>query len=151
MAQTDTWITLVKADLQNAVNDSELEALLNTALANGQSDPTAAVLADVTGDVRGYVRRRNTLGPAGTIPSEVKLAAVDIAAYRIASRVSNSDTAKAWKQAHDDGIKKLEGVAKGEIYVSAPLTPTTDVTSAPLPQTGEPRNHGFGYEQERGL
>jgi hypothetical protein len=153
MAQTDTWITLAKADIQASVNDSEFEALLDTALSGGQSDPTTVLIPDVTNQVRGYIRAGsgNVLGPDGTIPSELKNAAVDLIVYRVARRISNSDTAKAWKGPADDAREMLKDVANGLIKVSAPITITTTLTSAPAPAIGEPRRHGFGYDAERGV
>jgi phage gp36-like protein len=147
----DTWITIAKSDLQASINDTELETLLNTAIASGQPDPTTILIPDVTVEVRGYVRRRNTLGPTGMIPQELKDAAIDIICYRCAQRIGGSEAAKNWKARNDEAVKKLDKVAGGEIYVSAPDTPTTEMTSAPGPAMPPHVPRRFGYDEERGI
>lgn len=150
---TDTWITIAESDILASLNNSEFQTLITTALASMQPDPTTVLIPDVTEEVRGYVRGGpgNVLGAEGTVPRELKNAAIDILLYRLSCRVSNSDMQKAFKPNNDLAIEKLEKVAKGIIRVSAPLTLTTTTTSAPSPQIGESRRHGFGYEEERGL
>lgn len=148
---SDTWITLAKSDVQASINDTELETLLSTAIAGGQPDPTTILIPDVSVEVRGYVRRRNTLGPTGTIPQELKDAAIDIICYRCAQRIGGSGAAKNWKARNDEAVAKLVKVADGIIYVSAPDTPTTDITSAPGPSMPPFVPRRFGYDEERGI
>jgi phage gp36-like protein len=148
---SDTWIILAKSDVQASINDTELEALLNTAIAGGQPDPTTVLIPDVTAEVRGYVRRRNTLGPTGTIPQELKDAAIDIICYRCAQRIGGSEAAKNWKARNEEAVAKLVKVAEGAIYVSAPETPTTETTSAPGPALPPFVPRRFGYDEERGI
>jgi len=149
--QTDTWITLAEADVLAYVNNAELTTVLTASLANGQAAPLSVILPDVTMEVRGYCRVRNTLGPAGTIPQELKTAAIDIVLYRVFKRIRKTAAAKEAKPDYDDAMKKMERVASGELKISVPLTPTTDVTSAPGPSFECPPRHGFGYEEERGI
>jgi hypothetical protein len=147
----DTWITIAKSDVQASINDTELETLLSTAIASGQPDPTTILIPDVTVEVRGYVRRRNTLGPTGTIPQELKDAAIDMICYRCAERIAGSEAAKNWKAANDSALARLDKVAAGELYVSAPDTPSTEITSAPGPSMPPFVPRRFGYDKERGI
>jgi hypothetical protein len=148
---SDTWIAIAKSDVQASINDTELETLLNTAIASGQPDPTTILIPDVTVEVRGYVRHRNTLGPTGMIPQELKDAAIDIICYRCAQRIGGSEAAKNWKARNDEAVEKLGKVAAGAIYVSAPGTPSTEITSAPGPAMPPFVPRRFGYDKERGI
>jgi phage gp36-like protein len=146
----DTWITLASGDVLASINNPELTAALNTALASGQSNPLNTLIPDVTAEVRGYVRRRNTLGPAGTLPQELKNAAIDIIIYRAANRLRKTAFAADKKGDNDLALRKLEAVANGEIAISAPDNPTSEITSAPAPHFERPRRE-FGWDQERGI
>jgi phage gp36-like protein len=146
----DTWITLAQDDVLASINNAELTAALNTALASGQNNPLDTLLPDVTAEVRGYVRRRNTLGPTGTLPQELKNAAIDIIIYRAANRLRKKAIAEDKKADNDQALRKLEGVAEGSVAVSAPDNPTTEVTSAPAPQVEKARRQ-FGWDEERGV
>jgi phage gp36-like protein len=146
----DTWITLTQDDVLASINNSELAAALSTALASGQDNPLDTLLPDVTAEVRGYVRRRNTLGLSGTLPQELKNAAIDIIIYRAANRLRKKAIAEDKKADNDLALRKLEGEADGAVAVSAPDNPTTEVTSAPAPHFEQPRRK-FGWDEERGV
>jgi phage gp36-like protein len=146
----DTWITITQNDVLASINNSELTAAINTATASGQDNPLDTLLPDVTAEVRGYVRRRNTLGPTGTLPQELKNAAIDIIIYRAANRLRKKAIADDKKADNDQALRKLEGVAEGGIAVSAPDSPTTEVTSAPAPHFEKARRE-FGWDEERGV
>lgn len=146
----DTWITIAQDDVLASINNSELTAALNAAPATGQENPLDTLIPDVTAEVRGYVRRRNTLGPAGMLPQELKNAAIDIIIYRTANRLRKKAIAEDKKADNDQALRKLEAVAEGSLAVSAPDTPTTDVTSAPAPRVERVRRE-FGWEEERGI
>jgi phage gp36-like protein len=147
----DTWITIAQDDVLASINNSELTAALNAALAIGQDNPLDTLIPDVTAEVRGYARRRNTLGQSGTLPAELKNAAIDIIIYRTANRLRKTAIAGDKKADNDQALRKLQGVADGKVAVSAPDNPTTEVTSAPGPRFERPRSEGFGYEEERGI
>lgn len=149
MPQTDTWITIGTADVLASVNNSELTAAINTLVASGQASPLTILIPSVSERVRSYCRRRNTVGPAGTIPLELKDAAIDIIIYRCACRVNSAVVEK--QKPYNDAMKMLKEVASGEMAISAPLTQTTDVTSAPSPQIQPRHSEGFGYKKERGI
>jgi phage gp36-like protein len=146
----DTWITIEQGDVLASINNAELEAALNAALAAGQENPLATLIPDVTAEVRGYVRRRNTLGPSGTLPQELKNAAIDIIIYRTANRLRKKAIAEDKKADTDQALRKLAGVAEGRLAVSAPDNPATEVTSAPGPRVERARRE-FGPEEERGV
>lgn len=146
----DTWITLTQDDVLASINNSELTAALNTATASGQDNPLDTLLPDVTAEVRGYVRLRNTLGPTGTLPQELKNAAIDIIIYRAANRLRKKAIADDKKPDNDQALRKLEAVAEGGLAVSIPDNPTTEVTSAPAPHFEKPRRQ-FGWDEERGI
>jgi len=146
----DTWITIAQTDVLASINNSELTAAISTALASGQENPLDTLLPDVTAEVRGYVRRRNTLGPTGTLPQELKNAAIDIIIYRAANRLRKKAIAEDKKADNDAALRKLEAVADGRLAVSAPDNPTTDITSAPGPHVARERRE-FGWDEERGI
>jgi phage gp36-like protein len=146
----DTWITLSPDDVLASINNSELTAAITTALASGQDNPLDTLLPDVVAEVRGYVRRRNTLGQTGMIPQELKNAAIDIIIYRAANRLRKKAIAEDKKADNDQALKKLEAVAEGTIAVSAPDVVTGEITSAPDPQF-ERTIREFGPEHERGI
>ena len=108
----DTWITITQDDVLASINNPELSAALNTALASGQDNPLDTLIADVTAEVRGYARRRNTLGPSGTLPQELKNAAIDIIIYRSANRLRKKAIAEDKKADNDLALRKLQGVAE---------------------------------------
>lgn len=146
----DSWITILPDDVLASINNSELTSALTTALASGQSNPLDTLIADVTAEARGYVRRRNTLGPTGTLPQELKNAAIDIIIYRAANRLRKKAVAEDKKPDYDAALKKLLAVANGTVAVSAPDNPTSESTSAPAPHVQE-RRLDFGREEERGI
>ena len=146
----DTWITLTQDDVLASINNPELTAALNTALASGQDNPLDTLLPDVTAEVRGYVRRRNTLGQSGTLPQELKNAAIDIIIYRAANRLRKKAIAEDKQADYEQALRRLQGVAEGRVAVSAPDNPTSEVTSAPGPRLSKARRE-FGLEEERGI
>ena len=146
----DTWITITQSDVLASINNPELSAALNTALASGQNNPLDTLIPDVTAEARGYVRRRNTLGQSGMLPQELKNAAIDIIIYRAANRLRKKAMAEDKKADNDLALKKLQGVAEGSVAVSAPDNPTTEVTSAPEPRF-ERLHREFGWNKERGI
>jgi phage gp36-like protein len=146
----DTWITITQDDVLASINSAELTAALNTALAAGQENPLDILIPDVTTEVRGYVRRRNTLGQTGALPGELKNAAIDIIIYRTANRLRKKGIAEDKKADNDRALQKLQAVADGSLAVSAPDNPSTEVTSAPSPHFDRARRE-FGREEERGI
>lgn len=147
----DSWITFTQDDVLASVNSPVLTAAINVALGANQQSPIAVLIPDVIMQVRGYCRRRNTLGPDNTIPNELKNAAIDIVIYRCANRIAPK-VAEEKKKSYDDAIKTLEAVSEGSLLISIPDCPSAQVTSAPAPAFPDhAHKHGFGRNEERGI
>lgn len=130
------WVELTVEDLKPRLSGPELTLLQSRALATGQSDPVPEVIAQAIDEVRGYVssNRKNVLGPAGTIPAQLKRAAVSIAIWDLAGRpgaggkiVRTEDR----KDAYNDAMKLLERVSKDEFAVEAPESAGPEVAAEP--------------------
>jgi hypothetical protein len=83
------WITLAEDDILTRLAAKELAAVKAAATAPGQPDPLPEAIAQVVREVRGYVAAcpSNTLGPDGTIPDELALAALNRIRYELATRL----------------------------------------------------------------
>lgn len=129
------WITLTEARLKTRISGTELEAFRAAALGAGQADPVAAVLADITRQVRGYVAgcARNQLGAAGTIPDELESAALDLAIIPVMTRAGGTllDPKGARKDAADKAREMLRDVAACRLAIEQPATVSDEVTAAP--------------------
>lgn len=117
------WITLTEDDLLTRLAGDELIAYREAALAQDQPDPMPETLAAVADEVRGYVaaNRANRLGPAGTIPPRLKSAAMDLARYRMATRLP-VDVTDERQAEYRNAIRLLERVAAGDFLVEDPDT-----------------------------
>lgn len=137
------WITLTEAHLGERLAAAELAALQSAAVgAYGNTVPD--VLASVVAEVRGRTaaNKANALGAAGTIPEELKAAALAIARWRILSRLpgmkSFQDEARRLEFEKADAL--LVSTAKGEFAVEQPEAPIeADVGSVPAPDVGDER------------
>lgn len=118
------WSTVTEAKLLSALNDAELAKYRNVAKQEGQDDPLPDVLLDVTNLVRGYVRKRYALEAIG-IPPSLMPAALDVAIYRLAKRVS-SNLAEDRRKAYEDAIKLLEQVASGDFGIEDAVLSTEE-------------------------
>ena len=69
------WISIAEADLAERLAAAELVAV-QTAATGDAGNPVPEVVASVVAEVRGRVAAnpRNKLGPAGTIPAELRAA-----------------------------------------------------------------------------
>ncbi len=120
-----SWITLTSDDVRRCFAGPELTALQSVALGVGQSDPTTEVLAQITNDVRGYVAgcARNTLGEAGTIPEELKAAALALVAVELCGRLPvKSFLTEGRKTAAENALTKLRDVAACRFAIVPPVT-----------------------------
>lgn len=137
------WITLTEAHLGERLAAAELAALQSAAVgAYGNTVPD--VLASVAAEVRGRIaaNKANALGASGTIPEELKAAALAIARWRILSRLPGMKALQddARRSEYADAQALLSAVAKGEFAVEQPETPIeADVGSVPDPDVGEER------------
>lgn len=142
------WITISESDLLTAMSGPELLGYREAALADGQADPVAPTIAQVTDLVRGYVGacKNNSLGPAGTIPSKLLPCALDLIAVRIPGRVGKSPKVGR-KDAAEAATSLLEQVAKCMFDIEEPveLSAEQPVTGAGRPSfSGRPRRNVRG-------
>lgn len=139
------WITFADdADFLNACASPEMEALRTAATGVDQADPLAAMAAAIVSEVRGYVATapRNSLGGAGTIPEELKAAALDVFRFRATLRLPGVKMLQddSRRLAYSNAINLFIMVAEGRFAVEQPETPIEIETgSVPNPETGDVR------------
>lgn len=128
------WIQITEADIQTVFSGAEIEAYRSAALAQGQSDPVSATIAQVVDLVRGYIGAAGiTLGASGTIPQKLLSTSLDVFAWRFSSRVGRK-AGDSRQTLYQDAIKLLENVAKGQFDIEEPVTTTDETSSRPRPR-----------------
>jgi hypothetical protein len=144
-----SWITLNSDDVKRRLSGPELAALQGTALAAGQSDPLPGVLSEVTDEIRGYVATwpENVLGEAGTIPPQLKSAAISIARWRLGGRLPAAASplfqSENRKKENDDAVKLLERCAEGKFAVERPAVEASEQINGAAPSYGGEDKHDF--------
>lgn len=146
-----SWRAITETDLLQAISGAELEALRSAALADGQEDPVAPTMADVTEFVRGYIAacNSNTLGPVGTLPTRLINAAIDLLVVQISARVAGTviDPNGVRQKASSAAIDLLRDVAACKFRIDVPDEATTEVNASPSPKVkGRPRRFTKGSE-----
>ena len=142
------WITLAPADFAGRLTVNEIATIARN---NAQGDNSAAILVEVSGEVRGYVAGLNPLGPVGTVPDECKNAAMAIATERFINQFPDSGLlTPSREKAAESARDLLKQVALGRFKIvppdlGAPVQPDT-----PLPAVSRERRR-FGAREERGL
>lgn len=84
-----SWRAITEDDLFSGMNKQEISAVRTKALADGQSDPVAEVIAQVTMSIRESIRscKDNRLHPDATyLPEAAILHAVPIIRHRLGTR-----------------------------------------------------------------
>ena len=121
------WLPITSDEVKTRLSGPEADALQGTALAEGQVDPLPDVIAQVTDEVRGYIASHglNTLGPAGTLPPQVRAAAIAIIRWRLAGRLAIGNASgllqtESRRQEYEDAVSLLRDVSKGQLVVEAP-------------------------------
>jgi phage gp36-like protein len=119
------WTALTADDIKTRMNEAELDQLQNSSLADGQADPLPDVLLQVTDEVRGYIAARSPLGPAGTLPPQVRGAAISIVRWRLAGRLSvggsgNLLQSETRRKEYEDALALLRDIAGGKFAVEVP-------------------------------
>lgn len=121
------WSALTVEDIQSGLSQPELDALSGVGLAEGQADPLPTVIALVTDEIRGYIAAngRNTLGPAGTIPPQVRSAACAMVIWRYAGRLANGKAgellrSETRKQDYEDAQKLLRDASQDRFSIEQP-------------------------------
>lgn len=143
------WITINEAHLAERLAAAELTAV-QTAATGDAGNPVPEVLSAVVGEIRGRVAAnpRNRLGEAGTIPGELRAAALAIARWRVLSRLPGMRMLQddARRMEYNDGLALLAAVARGDFAIEQPEDPIdVDTAGIPDPAVGDPRS-----EFERG-
>jgi hypothetical protein len=139
-----SWVTLTTGDFIQATAAPELSALRTAATEKGQPDPAIEVAENIVREIRGYCAGcpRNRLGPAGTIPAELKAAALDMFRWRLTLRLPGvkflQDDAR--RAAYNDALALLAKVASCSFAIEQPDEPAAvDTGGSAIPKTGNPR------------
>lgn len=117
------WITLTENDVLTRLSAPELKAIKTAATDLGQPSPLPEIIGYVTREVRAYVAAfaGNKLGPEGTIPDELQLAALNRVRYELATRLPvPSLLTDARKDSNADAIAQLRDAAAGRMRVVQP-------------------------------
>lgn len=138
------WITLSETNLGERLAAEELEALQTAAVGDfGNTVPD--VLASVVAEVRGRVaaESKNQLGPTGTIPEELKSAALAIARWRILSRLPGMKFLQdeARRAEYSDALSLLAAVADGKFAIVQPENPIEANTGVVEPSISTKCSH----------
>jgi hypothetical protein len=119
------WAALTAAEIKTRLSGPELTALQGSALASGQSDPTPEVIAQVTNLIRGYIAVKYPLGTAGTLPPEIKDAAIAIARWRLIGRIGIGGaggmmSSEPRKAEYEEAIALVKSIAEGKFAIELP-------------------------------
>jgi len=117
------WRAISESDLLAKISGDELSALRDAALGDGQPDPVAAAIAQVTDMARGYIMSNpaNAIGPAGTVPERIIGACVDILVVDIGSRVAGTilDPNDVRRTAKNNALTLLRDIAANRFAIEA--------------------------------
>ncbi|HTG44938.1 MAG TPA: phage protein Gp36 family protein [Verrucomicrobiae bacterium] len=127
------WAALTATEVKTRLSGPELTALQSSALASGQADPLPDVIAQVTDEIRGYIAAasRNTLGAAGTLPPQVRSAALAIVRWRLGGRlavgsVGSMMQGESRRKEYEDALGLLKDIAASRFAVEQPETEGTE-------------------------
>jgi hypothetical protein len=144
-----SWLAITEDHLLTRVSGAELDALRDAALAVGQDDPIAEIIATVTREVRGYVKAcaSNSLGADGMIPDELLGAALDRIVWEIMKRPAATiiDADSARKDANAAAIALFKDVAACRFELEQPdgATAANTGTAAINPPASHPNFGGL--------
>jgi hypothetical protein len=119
------WITPTIDSLKGRLSDVELTKVGNAKLAPGQTleSVLAEVMEGVVRVVRGHAANKNLLGPAGTIPDELKDAFFAIVRFRVFTRLPNLGLiGEDRRTEYNSAEKLLAALAKGDFKIEQPET-----------------------------
>ena len=129
------WIT--PTSITERLGGPEYDGVTKAALKMGQTGEqlVANELARTLTFVRGYVGRRNVLGPDNTIPDELESATLALLVFNILTRIPGLKLllTDERKEAQKDALKLLRDVAAGDFVIVPPLV------RAPTPEQPEVR------------
>ena len=146
-----SWITITEDDLLTVMSGPELKAIRAAALKTDQPDPVEPTLLQVADQVRGSVGacENNRLGVTGTIPQKLLTTALDIAAYRIPSRVGITPK-ESRTNLYKDALALLKEVAACRFDIEEPVEQTNESSGFVRPIINGRPPH-YGRHQQDGL
>ncbi len=130
------WFTPSSTDLQPYLAAPQLEALQNTLLADGQTDPLPDIIADVVARVRAEIRayppNRLSASP-DAVPPELRGAVAHLALEAAQTRIPSFELTADQRRAADNARHLLTRIAGGHLRISQPDDPEDSPSG---PQTG---------------
>lgn len=152
-----SWITITEEKVQARLAKPELDALLTAAtqVAQTASGLLEEAISSVTSEVRGYVAacEKNILGPDGTIPNELEIAALALVRRHLFTRLPGMKRLydELRQEETKDAIKKLENTAVCKFAILPPETPNEDQAAGPAVQLVSSRTRIAQPSQTAGL
>lgn len=147
-----SWRAITEADLLLKMSGGELAALRSASLGEGQADPLASQLSQLTDYVRGYIvaHAANTLGPAGTLPERIIPPAIDYLIGDVSGRVAGMfiDINGIRAKAYDNAIQLFRDIAKGSFVPDVPAVVSTEESPAPSPSMYHKHRNFSRHDQE---
>ncbi|MBL9155012.1 MAG: hypothetical protein JNK37_21200 [Verrucomicrobiales bacterium] len=148
------WRALTEDDLFSAMHKAEIAAVRSKALADGQSDPVAEVIAQVTMMMREAIRscRDNRLHPeAAYLPEAAMLHAVAIVRHRLGTRFGGlikggEDRLEEYRRAN----RYLDQVASCAQAVERYGAEESAAAPQPAPRITARRRH-YGRDDQDGI
>ena len=131
------WIPINEARILTKVSGAELSSLRAAALAEGQADPVAEIITQVTDEIHGYIPASVTRGAPDTIPSRLMGAALDRVVWEIMKRpgatiIDDANGSRA--KANAAATRLFERLQQGQFAIEDPETgsSTNDAASDPV-------------------
>lgn len=112
------WVPLTAVDILNSLSVKEQGLFQDAQSQQNLANITVGVIGLVRGKVNAAKRNQGHLGPEGTIPDELMLAALAIGRFKLISQYpENQLMAPDREQDRIDAYAQLEQVANGELVV----------------------------------
>lgn len=144
------WITPSVTNVKTRLAGAELTALQTSALATGQTDPTALIIAGVVKELRGRLRNRCVLEAGDTIPDNWEHHCLAIIRYRLFTRLpGTSFITQQRQQEYDDAVESFRQL--GPILPDDPITVDTVAAAGPMSPAFTARVLTMTREDQDGL
>jgi len=121
------WILLTVDAFRSRLTSAELTALRTVQVDTHQPDPADEALRRSVEEARGYLGARpgGKLGPMRTVPPQLEGPVMDLARYRLCTRlavgrVGSTLLPEAREQEYKDALRLLRDVAAGKYSVEDP-------------------------------
>lgn len=133
------WTELTVEHMRGKLSKTELDLLRTLDVEEGQADPLEEILSRTVAEARAHIPalRADPTAAAGLLPKSLHGAALDIARFRLATRLATGARAAGLllseprQRAYTDALQYLRDVARGVIAVEPP--PDGDPPAAPAP------------------